>query len=152
MKVEIEVDVNGFLASIDEPALTPAQEAEVSTLVDDRLSGALEGTPPDALELVTNAVALRAASEVAGLIDPDPIALGIELSEIGARVASARISAGKYPSFSEGQRDMLILQLRRRVQALLSSGLSHAEMRVKIREFAEMAVAIIMGSAPVAVN
>ncbi|MCY1077408.1 hypothetical protein [Archangium lansingense] len=106
--------------------------------------------PTEALDLLAFAWTLQIVADLHGDTTPhvDALALGLELAELGALEVNARIIAGEYLSLSEEQRRTMIDSIRKRVEALLRRGTPPDEARQKVREFAHLAVEIVMGPAP----
>jgi hypothetical protein len=133
--------------------LTPEQAHEVSERLAPVIAQLHHDEPTEALDLLVCAATLQAVGEALGIIGapearPDPVALGLELAELGAREVNARIVEGGYREFTEENRRQLVTAIRRRVEVLLRDGTAPDAARQNVRALAAQSVDILLGPAP----
>lgn len=147
----VRVDVGAVAAGLG-CELTDAQFEHVRNLVEQRLPAAMAEHPPEALERVARAVAVQAVGEVLGTVFPDDpaaaVRMGIGLATVGAAEINHAITTGRYPEFSEAQRRMLAEAVPRKVEALIDARTPAGAALAAVREFARVAVRVVMGLPP----
>jgi hypothetical protein len=131
--------------------LTPEQTAEVHQRLQQAVDEMRAHVETEALDLLTCAATFQIVGEVVGIIqrsDLEPVAVGLELAEVGARAASVAVASGGYPSFSEDQRGQIIRAIRRKVETVLRDRVPVQAARESVADFARVAVDLVMGEAP----
>ena len=131
-------------------SMTPAQAAASTPRLMVELAKIPADLPEGRLDTAVCATCLLVLGEALGIIVPavDPIALGLELAEVGANAATARILAGGYPEFTEAQRREVITAVRKLVVRLLEQSTPKADAVERVCAFAATAVDLVLGEAP----
>ena len=71
---------------------------------------------------------------------------GLELAAIGSAEVNRAIVEGRYREFTEVQRKTLCEAVPKKVQALLADGVSPDRARAAVREYARVAVRVVLGT------
>lgn len=147
----VEVDPTALLQKLERPALTPAQEVELTTLINARLPLELVGENPATFHALTIATMAQAVGEIVGALPVDPVfrlLFARELVEHGGRVVGERIVAGGYPVVTETARGLISTAVLKRVDQLIAvEDLSRPAALDDIARTAALAVRVCLGEA-----